>query len=135
MTERAAEMNRLADIATHILYDEGEFIHAMPYRAGSYNDERMPLMHEIVPKASTCEATDRQISRKVSRVPRESARLARRSPLARRSRPRGVSCRSTRGASLLSAARRKLNELGVETQSRVCHIASNRTFSTLRKMG
>jgi len=46
MTDRAAEMNRLADIATHILYDEGEFIHAMPYRAGSYNDERMPLMHE-----------------------------------------------------------------------------------------
>jgi predicted nucleotidyltransferase len=47
MIDRWAEMNRLADIATHILYDEGEFIHAMPYRAGSYNDERMPLMHEI----------------------------------------------------------------------------------------
>jgi len=47
MDDRMVEMNRLADIATEILYDEGEFIHAMPYRAGSYNDERMPLMHEI----------------------------------------------------------------------------------------
>ena len=46
-TDRAAEMNRLADLSTAILYDGGPFIHAMPYRAGSYNDERMPLMHEI----------------------------------------------------------------------------------------
>ena len=37
---------RLADIATGILYDEGEII-AMFYHAGSYNDERMPLMDEI----------------------------------------------------------------------------------------
>jgi uncharacterized protein len=42
----AAEMNRLADIATGILYDKGEFIHAMPYRAGSYN-EPTALMHQI----------------------------------------------------------------------------------------
>ena len=47
MTDRPAEMNRLADLATDILYDGGPFIHAMPYRAGSYNDARMPLMHEI----------------------------------------------------------------------------------------
>ena len=47
MTDRPAEMNRLADLATDILYDGGPFIHAMPYPAGSYNDERMPLMHEI----------------------------------------------------------------------------------------
>ena len=47
MTDRDAEMNRLVDLATDILYSEGQFIHAMPYRAGSYNDERMPLMHEI----------------------------------------------------------------------------------------
>lgn len=40
------EMNRLADLSTAILYDTGEFIHAMPYRAGSYN-ERTPLMHDI----------------------------------------------------------------------------------------
>ncbi len=46
MPDRAAEMNRLADVATAILYDEGACIHAMPYRAGSYN-ERTPLMHEI----------------------------------------------------------------------------------------
>jgi predicted nucleotidyltransferase len=47
MTNRDAEMNRLADLTTDILYSEGQFIHAMPYRAGSYNDDRMPLMHEI----------------------------------------------------------------------------------------
>lgn len=47
LTDRPAEMNRLADLATDILYDGGPFIHAMPYRAGFYNDERMPLMHEI----------------------------------------------------------------------------------------
>ena len=42
-----AEMNRLADLSTAILDETGEFIHAMPYRAGSYDDQRMPLMHEI----------------------------------------------------------------------------------------
>jgi len=47
MPDRMAEMNRLADLSTAILDETGEFIHAMPYRAGSYNDERMPLMHEI----------------------------------------------------------------------------------------
>ena len=47
MTDRPTEMNRLADLATDILYDGGPFIHAMPYPAGSYNDERMPLMYEI----------------------------------------------------------------------------------------
>lgn len=46
MGDRFAEMNRLADLATDILYKEGQFIHAMPYRAGSY-DDRTPLMHEI----------------------------------------------------------------------------------------
>jgi predicted nucleotidyltransferase len=46
MPDRAPEMNRLADLATDILYDAGEVVHAMPYRAGAYN-ERTPLMHEI----------------------------------------------------------------------------------------
>lgn len=46
MPDRAKEMNRLADLSTDILYDAGEFIHAMPYGAGSYNDHT-PLMHEI----------------------------------------------------------------------------------------
>jgi uncharacterized protein len=46
MPDRMAELYRLADIATDILYSGGGFIHAMPYRAGSYN-ERTPLMHEI----------------------------------------------------------------------------------------
>ena len=42
MTDRGREMNRLADLATNILYDDGALVHAMPYRAGSY-DERTPL--------------------------------------------------------------------------------------------
>ncbi len=39
-------MNRLADLATAIRYDVGGVIHALPYRAGAYN-ERTPLMHEV----------------------------------------------------------------------------------------
>jgi len=46
MPDRATEMNRLADIATGILYDLGELVHAMPYPAGGWR-ERTPLMHEI----------------------------------------------------------------------------------------
>jgi predicted nucleotidyltransferase len=46
MPDRAHELNRLADLATDVLYDEGGVVHAMPYRAGAYN-ERTPLMHEI----------------------------------------------------------------------------------------
>jgi uncharacterized protein len=46
MSDRFAEMNRLADLSTNILDETGEFIHAMPYRAGSYN-ERTPLMLEV----------------------------------------------------------------------------------------
>jgi predicted nucleotidyltransferase len=46
MPDRAREMNRLADLATDILYEAGEVVHALPYRAGAYN-ERTPLMHEI----------------------------------------------------------------------------------------
>jgi len=48
MADRFAEMNRLADLSTKIIVEEdGPFIHAMPYGAGSYNDERMPLMYAI----------------------------------------------------------------------------------------
>jgi predicted nucleotidyltransferase len=46
LTDRWPELNRLADLSTEILDETGEFIHAMPYRAGSY-EERTPLMHEI----------------------------------------------------------------------------------------
>jgi predicted nucleotidyltransferase len=46
LTDRPAELNRLADLGTDILDETGEFIHAMPYRAGSY-DERTPLMLEL----------------------------------------------------------------------------------------
>ena len=46
MADRFAEMDRLADLSTAILDETGEFIHAMPYRAGSY-DERTSLMREI----------------------------------------------------------------------------------------
>jgi predicted nucleotidyltransferase len=47
LTDRWPEMNRLADLGTDILELTGEFIHAMPYRAGSYTDERSPLMYDI----------------------------------------------------------------------------------------
>jgi uncharacterized protein len=47
MPDRFAEMNRLADVATDILYNQGEFIHALPYAVETYNDPRMPLMYEI----------------------------------------------------------------------------------------
>lgn len=47
MPDRFAEMNRLADLGTAILYDTGGIIHALPYQAATYNDARMPLMHEI----------------------------------------------------------------------------------------
>jgi hypothetical protein len=39
-------MFRLADLGTDILYDSGQFIHAMPYHAGAYA-ERTSLMHKI----------------------------------------------------------------------------------------
>jgi uncharacterized protein len=43
MSDRFAELYRLADLSTDILDATGEFVHAMPYRAGAYN-ERTPLM-------------------------------------------------------------------------------------------
>ena len=43
MTYRFAEMDRLADLGTHLLNETGEFVHPMPYRAGSY-DERTSLV-------------------------------------------------------------------------------------------
>jgi predicted nucleotidyltransferase len=46
LTDRWAKLDRLADLGTDILDETGEFIRAMPYRAGSY-EERTPLMHEI----------------------------------------------------------------------------------------
>jgi predicted nucleotidyltransferase len=46
LTERWPELNRLADLSTDILEETGEFVHAMPYRAGSY-DKHTPLMHQI----------------------------------------------------------------------------------------
>lgn len=47
LADRWPELDRLADLGTKILQETGELVHAMPYRAGAYNDERMPLMHEI----------------------------------------------------------------------------------------
>lgn len=44
--DRWSEMDRIVPLVTDILYDQGAFIHAMPYRAGA-DQERTPLMHEI----------------------------------------------------------------------------------------
>jgi uncharacterized protein len=46
LDDRWREADRISDIETDILYDLGAFIHAMPYRSGSYR-ERTPLMHEL----------------------------------------------------------------------------------------
>jgi uncharacterized protein len=43
MEDRGTELNRLADLSTSLIDETGEFVHAMPYRAGAYN-ERTPLM-------------------------------------------------------------------------------------------
>jgi uncharacterized protein len=46
LTDRWQEVDRIVPLVTDILYEEGAFIHAMPYRAGSYED-RTSLMREI----------------------------------------------------------------------------------------
>jgi predicted nucleotidyltransferase len=44
--DRWVEVDRIMPVVTDILYDDGAFIHVMPYRAGT-DRERTPLMHEI----------------------------------------------------------------------------------------
>lgn len=46
MQDRWAESDKIALAASQIISETGEVIHAMPYRAGSYQ-ERTPLMHEL----------------------------------------------------------------------------------------
>ena len=46
LSDRWAESDRIADIATDILDETGAVIHAMPHRAEAYF-ERTPLMHEV----------------------------------------------------------------------------------------
>jgi predicted nucleotidyltransferase len=46
LTDRWQELDRIVPLVTDILYEDEAFIHAMPYRAGSYED-RTPLMREI----------------------------------------------------------------------------------------
>jgi uncharacterized protein len=66
MSDRPAEMNRLADLATDILYNGGPFIHAMPYPAGFYSDECMPLMHAI--RAEGIDLSNRRVPRQVAPI-------------------------------------------------------------------
>jgi predicted nucleotidyltransferase len=44
--DRWQEVGRIIPIVTDILYEDAAFIHAMPYRAGSYEDRTL-LMREI----------------------------------------------------------------------------------------
>ena len=46
LDDRWAEMDKIAVAADDILAETGAVIHAMPYRAGSYQ-KRTPLMHEL----------------------------------------------------------------------------------------
>jgi predicted nucleotidyltransferase len=46
LADRWQEVDRIVPLVTDILYEDGAFIHAMPHRAGSYED-RTSLMREI----------------------------------------------------------------------------------------
>ena len=46
LADRWVEADKIAVIATDVLDETGEVIHALPYRAGSYQ-ERTPFMHEL----------------------------------------------------------------------------------------
>jgi uncharacterized protein len=46
LSDRWREVDRIIQVVTDILYKDEAFIHAMPYRAGSYED-RTSLMREI----------------------------------------------------------------------------------------
>jgi len=62
MPDRFAELNRLADLSTDILYEPAGSFMAMPYQAKTYNDARMPLMARNRAEGSICEAPDRRVS-------------------------------------------------------------------------
>src|SRR5713101_1205478 len=38
LADRCQEVDRIVPLVTDILYEDGAFIHAMPHRAGSYED-------------------------------------------------------------------------------------------------
>ncbi|HEX4160671.1 MAG TPA: hypothetical protein VHY79_19545 [Rhizomicrobium sp.] len=46
LADRREEVDRIVSLVTDIIDDSGAVIHAMPYRAGSYED-RTSLMREI----------------------------------------------------------------------------------------
>jgi predicted nucleotidyltransferase len=46
LADRWQEVDRIVPLVTDVLYEDGAFIHAMPHRAGSY-ENRTPLMREI----------------------------------------------------------------------------------------
>ena len=46
LKSRWDEIDKIIDITHGILVDTGVLIHAMPYKAGAYQD-RTPLMHEL----------------------------------------------------------------------------------------
>jgi predicted nucleotidyltransferase len=46
LANRWQEVDRIVPLVTDVLYEDGAFIHAMPHRAGSY-ENRTSLMREI----------------------------------------------------------------------------------------
>jgi predicted nucleotidyltransferase len=46
LADRWQEVDRIVPLVTDILYEDGAFIHAMPHRAGAY-ENRTCLMREI----------------------------------------------------------------------------------------
>ncbi len=69
LRDRRAELNRLVDLGTDILNETGEFIHAMPYLTGSY-EERTPLMLALRSEGSICEPRGLRHARQGSRISR-----------------------------------------------------------------
>jgi predicted nucleotidyltransferase len=43
LADRWREVDRIVPLVTDILYEDGAFIHAMPHRAGSYEDRTSPM--------------------------------------------------------------------------------------------
>jgi predicted nucleotidyltransferase len=41
MDDRYPQLRRIADLSTDFSTETGDFVHAMPYRAGAYNGRRL----------------------------------------------------------------------------------------------
>jgi len=61
LRDRETEMNRLADIATEIVYNDGEFVRSMPITQ-VLTMSRPPSCRKSALRVSTCEAAELRVS-------------------------------------------------------------------------